>query len=219
VLVLAVIKRKSFNISIKDFVFGTAFVISGVFIGATALYSLGQILMNGRHPEFWTWVNWSSILRAGGPLYGAVLGAIGMVCLYGKLFRRDIIELLSFLSLSFFGANFLTRMGCLFAGCCYGILLPSGARFPYQLVEGLLCLAIFIALLIWRPERKYKQEILPLTLIAYAVIRFVLEFFRGDAGRGEFLALSSSQWIALLIIAAMALFMVVQRNRANEVSP
>ena len=37
-------------------------------------------------------------------------------------------------------------------------------------------------------------------LAGYAVMRFVLEFFRYDAERGGFLGVSTSQWISLLLL-------------------
>ena len=43
---------------------------------------------------------------------------------------------------------------------------------------------------------------------SYAVVRFVLEFFRGDKVRGGFLGISTSQWISILLIIGSALLIV-----------
>jgi len=69
------------------------------------------------------------------------------------------------------------------------------------------------------PEKKYKEKLAPVSLIAYGIIRFVLEFFRGDAGRGEWLALSSSQWISIAIIIVCVLCLVLQRKRKIDEVP
>ena len=42
-------------------------------------------------------------------------------------------------------------------------------------------------------------------ILAYAPVRFALEFFRGDAVRGVFGPLSTSQWISLAAVAAVLL--------------
>ena len=36
-------------------------------------------------------------------------------------------------------------------------------------------------------------------MIIYPVIRFVLEYFRGDEIRGELFSLSTSQWISIIL--------------------
>ena len=51
-----------------------------------------------------------------------------------------------------------------------------------------------------------------LYLIAYAIFRFVIEFFRGDAVRGGFGPLSFSQVVSLLILVWLAVFLILKRT-------
>ncbi|MDO4571887.1 MAG: prolipoprotein diacylglyceryl transferase [Clostridia bacterium] len=51
-----------------------------------------------------------------------------------------------------------------------------------------------------RPARRDPGRLMRIYLCAYAGLRFVLEFFRGDELRGVLL-LSTSQWISLVIPA------------------
>jgi phosphatidylglycerol:prolipoprotein diacylglycerol transferase len=216
-LVFAIIKRKSFNLTLADTFRVTVFSVFGAIVGAKVFYSIGQIIMHGSEVDFWTLSNWSNIIRAGGPLYGTVLGVIGMIFLFSKMFNYRAIDILGLASIALFGANFFSRIGCLMAGCCYGIQLPTGNRFPYQLTEGLLCALVFICFLIWRPEKKQKEIIFPLSIIIYSVIRFVLEFFRGDSGRGIWLSLSSSQWIAIVMIIATSFVWLFKQHKSKQI--
>ena len=55
-------------------------------------------------------------------------------------------------------------------------------------------------------------------VLLYAVVRFVIEFYRGDAVRGTvFGILSTSQFIALLMAVAVALILpyLAKRNRVT----
>lgn len=53
-------------------------------------------------------------------------------------------------------------------------------------------------------------------MINYAVCRFLLEFLRGDEVRGYFLCFSTSQWIALGVLAYYgAKFLLYHRKNAG----
>lgn len=114
------------------------------------------------------------------------------------------------------------RIGCFMAGDDYGRVthLPWAVVFrdseaaeiggaplgvplhPVQIYESLVCLALFIFLEWLARRKKFNGEIILAYSILYAVARFVLEYFRGDADRGFILGgfLSTSQFIAVLIV-------------------
>ena len=111
------------------------------------------------------------------------------------------------------------RLGCFAAGCCYGRPAeralggdlhrrlrepPRGhARWtsplhPTQLYESLACFLIFFVLLWLAPRKRFHGQVVLAYVALYAVARFVLEFFRGDAARGGVFGgsppRSSSRW-------------------------
>jgi len=93
------------------------------------------------------------------------------------------------------------RVGCLFAGCCYGKEIWNFKQ-PVPLYESLALVVLFLIL---RKKEKEKLPMFGLTqiyLIGYSSIRFVLEFLRGDDERGLFLGgiISTSQIISLMLI-------------------
>jgi phosphatidylglycerol:prolipoprotein diacylglycerol transferase len=74
---------------------------------------------------------------------------------------------------------------------------------PMQLMESLSGFIIFSVLFLYLPFRKFKGQILFLFLIIYGIDRFILEYFRGDADRGENVfgtPFSSSQFISIVLI-------------------
>lgn len=119
------------------------------------------------------------------------------------------------------------RIGCLLAGCCHGfeytgplavknLLISAGKTyFPIQMVEALLNLGIFMFLLWYIRKKRPTYHILCAYLLFYSILRFILEFFRGDLIRGSFLKLSTSQWIsvALFLVSIMIFYIFRERNR------
>ena len=102
------------------------------------------------------------------------------------------------------------RLGCLAAGCCYGRYtdLPWGvalagdlSRHPTQVYEALLNFALFgflagYALPRVKDGRWQSGGVLLCYVMGYALLRFVVEFFRGDDRGASWAGLSPSQWLA-----------------------
>jgi len=119
------------------------------------------------------------------------------------------------------------RIGCHFAGCCYGI--PYDGAFsvtyhstlgntpletpllPVQLIESFCLFLLFVSLSLFYHNKKLsskKGQISGLYSLSYAMVRILLECLRGDRVRGMFLGISTSQWIsfALLFLGVFLLF-------------
>ena len=79
--------------------------------------------------------------------------------------------------------------------------LASLPVWPVQLMEA-IGLFILGAILWWYADSKPRQSgfVLAFYMIAYGLLRFSLEFLRGDLERGLFLGVSTSQWISLGLI-------------------
>ena len=85
-------------------------------------------------------------------------------------------------------------------------------RVPTQLIESVSEFSLFIILLIIE-RKKNDTDLLRIYLVAYAVIRFINEFFRGDEIRGVFLGLSTSQWISLMILVYYAFCAITNERK------
>jgi prolipoprotein diacylglyceryltransferase len=93
---------------------------------------------------------------------------------------------------------------------------------PAQLYECLATLMIFGVLLWWFPRKKRDGDVFLAYLGLYAGARFLLEFVRGDEDRGFVFnhLLSTSQFIALLLLAGIAAVFVWRRgHRGEELGP
>lgn len=122
----------------------------------------------------------------------------------------------------------LARLGCFFAGCCYGKAISWGIVFPVledgvprhptQLYEAAGLMALFAAFWAIRDRpRRYDGQLLVGYIAAYAVLRFGLEFLRADdRGVSPFLGLSPSQGVAILSLGAAGLFHAFAPVRAVE---
>ncbi len=116
------------------------------------------------------------------------------------------------------------RIGCLMAGCCHGEYLGSDYTFggifmqgttngwgyyvPTQLYEALFLFLLFGVLSFFYFKR--ANIVMSLYLVAYAIWRIVIEFFRADA-RGELIpgTLSPSQWQSIVfVLIAIAILIV-----------
>jgi phosphatidylglycerol:prolipoprotein diacylglycerol transferase len=86
---------------------------------------------------------------------------------------------------------------------------------PVQLYESIVCLVLFGVLVRLSRRKRFEGEVILAYTLLYAIARFVLESFRGDADRGFVFGglLSTSQFIAAILgPAAMALWLVRRRG-------
>lgn len=147
------------------------------------------------------------IPQSGYVFYGGLFGFIFAVCIMCKgqpEYRKKMFRLIvpTFPLFHIFG-----RIGCFLSGCCYGkdlkkqfvVMNMEIDKIPVQLVEAVIEFLIFLLLCIIK-KKNTAVNLLKVYLIFYAIVRFVLEFLRGDEVRGLFVGISTSQYISLCII-------------------
>jgi len=98
-----------------------------------------------------------------------------------------------------------------------GGLAPAGvALYPTQLIEAATELLIF-GLLAWKSRKKaFDGQILLLYLMAYAILRFGIEFLRGDRERGLYFneAVSFSQILSIALFIGALSVLIYRRRRS-----
>lgn len=120
------------------------------------------------------------------------------------------------------------RIGCFFAGCCYGIRCKSlisiiyinyvkgniveEQRLPIQLIESMFNLLLLVFLAICKKKNLFRERLIFIYLIIYATVRFVIEFFRGDWDRRVFYPFSGSQIIGMIILLVTIKFLRLRRK-------
>lgn len=176
-------------------------------IGAHLLYVITRLDLQSE--AFWKLV---PRFGSGSVWYGGFLASSLYVLWWA---RRNGIALLAMCDVGAFAAliaQSVGRLGCLLAGCCYGLPtdLPWGIHVPgvshpvhpTMLYEALLLAGLFGALWTRRHEAR-PGETAALYLLVTPCVRFSLEFLRGDAIRGFVWGwFSTSQFIAVGVIGA-----------------
>lgn len=162
------------------------------------------------------------VLQSGGVFYGGLLGGIPVAWWYIRKHALPLFPTLDVLAPAVALGQAVGRLGCFFAGCCYGssstapwavIFHDEGAHalvgvplgiplHPSQLYESLGAFILLFGLLAVLRNRRFQGQVFAIYLLSYAVLRFTLEFWRGDVARGTVFggALSTSQFIAIVVV-------------------
>ena len=170
-----------------------------------------------------------STMQAGGVFSGGLVLAIIAAVWYLRRNRIPFLRATDVFAPGLALGHALGRVGCFAAGCCYGrpTSEPWGVIFtnpkaqeitgtpldvrlhPTQLYEMVAELMNFGILYYLATRKKFEGEIIGLYLFLYGIERFVIEFFRGDSGRGEFFGImSGTQAISIgLVILGGILWM------------
>src|SRR5262249_25971127 len=182
-----------------------------------------------------------AVLTSAGDFYGGFIGALIASALF---FRRHpqlpFLPVADLTGPTISLGQAIRRIGCFMAGDDYGrpsdvpwavtFTDPDAARIggaplgvplhPVQLYESVVCLLLFATLVRLSRRKRFDGQVILTYTLAYAVARFILEFFRGDADRGFVFGgmLLTSQFIAVLLGPA-ALVLYYRRQRSIAASP
>lgn len=181
--------------------------------------------------DLWT------IFQSGGVFYGGLLAAFPVAWWYTSKHQLPGWRTADVLAPGVAIGQSLGRLGCFAAGCCHGkpTDVPWAVRFrdvyaartsgtpmdtplhPTQIYES-IATALICAFLLWLvPRKKFQGQVVMSYVVLYAIARFTIEFWRGDASRGFVFSelLSTSQFIAIvMVLAAAAAWPYLVRNYA-----
>jgi phosphatidylglycerol:prolipoprotein diacylglycerol transferase len=203
-----------YGIAKEDVLFMGLYAVIGGLIGAKLLYiivSFNGILEYAGSENFFTALQ--VVMSGGFVFYGGLIGGFLSAFYYIKKFKIPFGAMADVAAPVLPLAHAVGRIGCFFAGCCYGIPVPWGvefnrspvaphnvALFPVQLVEAAVNLGIMAVLLLLGRKKRFEGKLIYMYAVMYASMRFALEFFRYDTGRGIFLGLSTSQIISAVMV-------------------
>lgn len=185
-----------------------------VYLLFIAGYIGGKVFLYLENPIFYI-SNPHEILNtfsSGFVFYGSFIFIILTAIWYFKKNKLPILPILDIVAIATALIQIIGRLGCFFAGCCYGlptdsslgIVFPSSfdkTVHPTQLYESFMMCLIFLFLLYYKKHKQFNGQLFLFYLGFYAIGRFILENFRGD-NRGQILGglLSHSQSIALVLL-------------------
>ena len=232
-VLVAVFTSKKYNIEKLDIVLSTILASVGLIVGAKILYLITVIPEIIRNISFVKGHVLETISYAFGGFvfYGGLLGALFGYWFYCKWFKIDLGKVLNIIAPVIPLVHAFGRIGCFMGGCCYGIEyhgkfaihfpdnefvsdLSAVPRFPVQLLEALINFILFIVLILIARKISKRYSMFGLYLICYAIIRFSLEFLRGDVERGIVLGVSTSQWISLLLLP-IGFYLILKKDKKD----
>jgi phosphatidylglycerol:prolipoprotein diacylglycerol transferase len=179
-----------------------------------------------------------TLARSGGVFYGGLILAVGVALWYIRRIGLPLWTTCDVFAPGIALGHIVGRLGCLFAGCCYGkpTSLPWAITFtdpfaasnvgtplneplhPTQLYEaGAEALILVLLLATESRGKRFPGRTFWLYMLLYAVSRFVIEFYRGDP-RGAVGMFSTSQFISL-VLAPLSIVMLLYLSRRREPEP
>ena len=157
-------------------------------------------------------------------VYGGIIGGIGVGYLFCRIKKLMFLKYFDLVMPSIAIAQGFGRIGCMFAGCCYGRetdswfhvmyqtsdFAPNGvALIPTQLIMAVLNFAHFFLLAFFAKKVvRYDGQVAGCYLICYSIGRFFMEYLRNDP-RGNVDILSTSQFISLFIFVAAVVILLL----------
>lgn len=231
---LAVYSARRYQVQKIDILLSTILASAGMIAGAKILYMITVIPNLTSHFDYVkTHIPETiSYLFGGYVFYGGLTGALLMYLFFCRRMEYDFLRFTNVIAPVIPLVHAFGRIGCFLGGCCYGIEyngplavsyphndyvegLGSVSRFPVQLLEALINCALFLFLFIYARKPRKDGSLLGIYLICYSVIRFSLEFLRGDVERGIILGVSTSQWISLLLIP-LGIYLLKKHSETSE---
>jgi phosphatidylglycerol:prolipoprotein diacylglycerol transferase len=180
------------------------------------------------------------LLRSGGVFYGGLILAVAVAFWYLRRHQLPMWTTCDAFAPGIALGHVIGRLGCWMAGCCYGretdvawaivftnplaaanVGTPLGVPLhPTQLYDaGAELLILGLLLGTERKGRPFPGRTFWAYILLYGVSRFIIEFYRGD-DRGTVLnALSTSQFISVLLIPLAIVMLIRLAGRGTSPEP
>lgn len=203
------------------------YMIIGAIVGSRLFYVLTHISHYQQTPldAFKVW-------QGGLTFFGGFILSM-IICIWIiKKHKLSIWKTLDMFAPSLAIGVFFGRLGCFFAGCCYGkpCSLPWAVTFtdphslaklnvslhPTQLYSSTAAFIAFLILVAFRKRKSFDGQLALMWILLYSFFQLIIEMFRGDV-RGDLLfgQYPASQVLALLLLlSALILFPILKKRNS-----
>ncbi len=216
---------------------GETAVDMGIWLILSGLFGAKVLLLVVEGPGYYltSFHGLLELFRAGGVFYGGLLGALVAAVFFVKVKKVPFLSFADAAAPAIALGQAIGRIGCLAAGCCWGeqctkpwaitftnlkagqnVGVPMGVPLhPTQIYEAVGLLAL-TSLILWFGKGRAAGRTFSFYLIGAAILRFTVEFFRGDPrGSVPGTDLSTSQGIAIGLFVLGLAILYFGRNRAE----
>jgi len=206
-------------------------IIISALVGAKALLLLVEYrFYTGSLRDVW------GLVRSGGVFYGGLIAGVGVALWYIRRHHMPLWTTTDVFAPGIALGHAVGRLGCLLAGCCFGrptsvpwaitfrdpaamanVGTPLGVPLhPTQLYEaGTEALILVVLLALEQRGRAFPGRTFWTYMLLYGASRFVIEFYRGD-NRGMVLgAVSTSQFLSIIIVPLAIVMLVLLSRRID----
>jgi phosphatidylglycerol:prolipoprotein diacylglycerol transferase len=206
-------------------------IIISALAGAKLLLLIVDFNTFGRSPA-----DLLTLLRSAGVFYGGLIAAVVVALWYLRRHRMPMWTVTDVFAPGIALGHVVGRLGCLFAGCCFGrpTDVPWAITFhspyaaqnvgtplnvplhPTQLYEaGAELLILGILLASERKGRPFPGRTFWGYMFLYGISRFIIEFYRGDTRGMVFDALSTSQFVSVLLVPVSIVMLILLSRRLD----
>jgi phosphatidylglycerol:prolipoprotein diacylglycerol transferase len=204
-------------------------IMIGALIGARVAYTI----LNGWTDFLADPLSFFKIWEGGLVFYGGAIGGFIGLLIASRRWPGTLLRMTDAFAAPLLLGQAFGRIGCFSAGCCYGrpTSAPWGVTFtnpnalaplyeklhPTQLYESFGVLVLFLIALALSRRVREVGWLTVFYCVSYGVLRFAVEFWRGD-DRGAFhFYLSPSQWgsLALIVLGQILGVMLLTREKRH----
>ncbi|MFA5859888.1 MAG: prolipoprotein diacylglyceryl transferase [Elusimicrobiota bacterium] len=198
-------------------------IILGILIGARIFYVIMNLGYYLKEP-----LKVLALWEGGLYFHGGLIGGILAGVVFALIKKISIFEYFDYFAPAVAVGHAMGRIGCFFAGCCYGkptgffmhivftnenSLAPTGIPLhPAQVYSAIGDFCIFLALWLRRGKKRYKGQLLIEYLMMFSCFRYFIEFLRGD-DRGVGIAGLSVTQVVSVVVFAVALVISVYMTK------
>lgn len=207
-------------------------------LGAKFILFIGNISYYLKYPK-----ELFSLARSGGVFQGGLTFGLVFALLYFRKHRIPTWKVADIIGTALALGHGFGRIGCFSAGCCFGreCSVPWGVTFqseyahnltgipvgtllhPVQLYESALNFLNFFVLFLILKKKKFDGQVFSFYIINYSIIRYFVEFYRGDHPDKAFLIQNPSPYLSLSLpqlfsilglIAGLVLFFILKKKKS-----
>lgn len=176
------------------------------------------------------------IWRGGLVFQGGVIGAFIVGVWWVSRHKMPVWKYMDIFAPAIPLGHVFGRLGCLMSGCCHGRPAPADAwysitfpinpssfapggvpLYPTQIMEAAGELIIFLGLFFFRKHKKFDSQLMAIYLIAYGILRSVVEYFRAGETRDLIFGQFSVAQLVSLLMFALAVWMWIRNRKKHPV--